>query len=212
MQGYKKQSPTRFPKRPSKTEYRNGWEVALAYGNDCAPLVVIDLSHISKWEIYDRQLEGRTLGPVTIPPAPGEVILTPGLAVCLCRPSVALIWQLADEFSWDLPTGATFTEVTDGYALIALIGDDGPRVMEKITDLDLVLAAGQTARLIQGPVLDGACRIMFFSKPDSSTGLLLAVSRGAGQSVVDAILDAGAEFGLQPAGEEVFKKWLRKQI
>jgi glycine cleavage system aminomethyltransferase T len=84
--------------------------------------------------------------------------------------------------------------------------------MEKITDLDLVLPAEQTACLVQGPVLDGPCQVMILSAAGSSTGLLLAVSRGSGQSVVDAILDAGGKFGPQPAGEEVFKKWLRNRV
>ena len=84
--------------------------------------------------------------------------------------------------------------------------------MEKIADLDLFLPAEQTVRFVQGPILDGASQVMILSSPDSSTGLLLAVCRGAGQSIVDAILDAGGEFGLQPAGEQVFKTWLRGQV
>ncbi len=212
MQGYKKQSPIRFPDSPLKTERRQGWEVALTYAGDDASLVIIDLSHITKWELYGRGLEGQQVGPAAIPHIAGQVNLSAGLAVCLCRPSVALIWQLADEFSWTLPVGVKLTEITDNYALVALIGADGPRVMEKIADLDLFLPAEQTVRFVQGPILDGASQVMILSSPDSSTGLLLAVCRGAGQSIVDAILDAGGEFGLQPAGEQVFKTWLRGQV
>ena len=211
MKDYKRQSPIRFADPPVKTELRQGWEVALTYAGDDASLVVIDLSHITKWELYARGLEGQPVGPAAIPRIAGQVGLSAGVAVCLCRPSVALIWQLADEFSWTLPPGAELTDVTDSYALVALVGEKGPQVMEKITDLDLVLSAGQTARLVQGPILDAASRVMILSASDFPPALLLSVCRGAGQSVVDAIMDAGAEFGLQPAGEAVFRKWLRNQ-
>lgn len=207
MQGYRKQSPIRFPARAVKTELRGSWEVALAYPDDDGPLVIVDLSHIAKWELYARGLEGQLIGPAAIPRTPGQVTWSAGLTVSLCRPSVALIWQLDDGASWDLPAGTALTEVTDSTALMALIGDDAPRIFEKITDLDLTLAAKQTVRFIQGPVLDAPAQVMVVSELDSSMGVLLAVSRGSGQSVADVLLDAGAEFGLQPAGEERFKKW-----
>ena len=207
MQGYRKQSPIHFPVRAVKTELRRGWEVARAYPDDDSPLVIVDLSHIAKWELYGRGLEGQEVGPATIPRIPGQATLAAGLVVNLCRPAVALIWQLSDDVSWDLPAGAALTEVTDSFALVALIGDDVPRVFEKVSDLDLKLPAKQNACFLQGPVLDAPAQVLVVSETDSSVGLLLAVSRGSGQSVVDVLLDAGAEFGLRPAGEERFKKW-----
>jgi hypothetical protein len=60
--------------------------------------------------------------------------------------------------------------------------------------------------------MERASQVMILSSPDSITGQLLAQCPGAGQSIVDAILDAGGEFGVQPAGEQVFKTWLRGQV
>jgi glycine cleavage system aminomethyltransferase T len=43
---------------------------------------------------------------------------------------------------------------------------------------------------------------------DGAGGFVMTCSRGYAQSMVHAILDAGAEFGLRPAGEKRFDQWL----
>ena len=53
------------------------------------------------------------------------------------------------------------------------------------------------------------CQIVTLEKSEGfDGGFLLTCSRGYAQSMVHAILDAGAEFGLQPAGETKFSDWL----
>jgi len=42
--------------------------------------------------------------------------------------------------------------------------------------------------------------------------LLMTCSRGYADSMVHALLDAGAEFGLKPAGEKRFTDWLQNLI
>jgi hypothetical protein len=209
MRGHKKQSPIHFPKHPIKTEDRNGFEVACSYGNDDFPLVVIDLSHIPKWEIYDRQLAGKSLGSIAFPQTPGQVTCAAGSAVSLIRPSVAHLWKLdgcADDKLGDI----TSIEITDGYALIALIGKLGPRVMEKITDLDLKLSPDPDVHLVQGPILGVLSKVMVFSSSGGGTGIFIAIPRGSGQSVAEALLDAGSSLGMQPAGQAVFDRWLQQ--
>jgi hypothetical protein len=48
---------------------------------------------------------------------------------------------------------------------------------------------------------------MLEKSPDSS-GILFTCSRGYAQSMVHAVVDAGEEFGLRPAGESAFSRWL----
>jgi len=211
MQNYKRRSPLRFAVPPAKTSSRRGWEVALSFPGDEGTPVVVDLSHAGKWELYARELEGRQVGPAVIPATPGQVALTAGLAVSLCRPSVALVWQLSENASPVLPADVDYTEITDGVALMALIGEDVPRVLEKVSDLDLALPAEQTVGLVQGPVLDTPAQVMVVSDRNATPGVLLAVSRGYGQSVLEALMDAGAQFGLQPAGEQRFQEWLNSR-
>jgi hypothetical protein len=211
MQNYKRRSPLRFAVPPAKTAARRGWEVALSFPGDDGTPVVVDLSHAGKWELYARGLEGRQVGPAVIPATPGQVTLTADLAVSLCRPSVALIWQLSENALPALPAGVDCTEITDGIALMALIGEDVLRVFEKVSDLDLALPADQTVGFVQGPVLDTPAQAMVLSDQDTVPGVLLAVARGYGQSVLESLMDAGAQFGLQPAGEQRFQKWLNSR-
>jgi glycine cleavage system aminomethyltransferase T len=55
------------------------------------------------------------------------------------------------------------------------------------------------------------CQIVTLEKTaDGSGGFLLTCSRGYGDSMVGAIMEAGAEFGLRPAGENRFNNWIQK--
>jgi hypothetical protein len=207
MEGYQKLSPVRLPGTIETRIQRDGWEIALSYNQEDSPLTIIDLSHFSKWEIYDPELPGQSLGPLHVPNRTGEVVLTAEIIVGLCRPSVALVFK-CDHSGDELLSEANYADVTDGYALLALIGDDGPLAMEKITDLDLTSRSRQHAHLVQGPLLDAPSKIMVFSTAGCKTGMLIAVDRGSGQSIVDAIVDAGTEFELKSAGERAFNRWL----
>jgi hypothetical protein len=207
MEGYQRLSPVRLPGTIEKSIQRDGWEIALRYSQEDSPLTIIDLSHLSKWEIYAPELSGQSLGPIHVPNRTGEVFLTTRGIVGLCRPSVALAFK-CDNSGDELLNEAKHADVTDGYALLALIGDDGPSTMEKITGLDLSSRLGRHAHLVQGPLLGTPAKIMVFSTSGCKKGMLIAVARGSGQSIVDAILDAGAEFKLKSAGERAFNRWL----
>jgi glycine cleavage system aminomethyltransferase T len=44
---------------------------------------------------------------------------------------------------------------------------------------------------------------------DGNGGFLLTCSRGYGDSMLHAVLEAGAEFDLRPAGEKRFSGWIQ---
>ncbi len=211
MQTYTRQSPLHFPLSPQETVVHKGWKVALSFpAEEAAPLAMIDLSHAAKWELYGAQLEGRRVGSLPIPTVPGGASVQAGLVVGLCRPSTALVWQLPGDDGLVSFDGVLVTETTDGWALLAMLGKDAARLFEKVSDLDLARRSDENARLVQGPVLDIPARVLVLYGNDMTPGLLLAVARGYGQSVADAMLDAGAEYGLRPAGENRFRRWLKK--
>ena len=80
---------------------------------------------------------------------------------------------------------------------------------EKLTNLDFMDPAKKAPFLLQGPFCHVPCQIVTLEKKaDGSGGFLLTCSRGYGDSMVGAILEAGAEFGLKPAGEERFTAWM----
>ncbi len=211
MENHKKKSPFLFSDTVAKREERNGWEIVLSYGHENTALSIVDLSHVNKWEVYDQNLVGKIVNKLNMPEKPGEVILSNKAIIGLYRPSAAMVWHL-DDFIEDHELATNITNITDGYTLIGLLGDKGPRIMEKLTDLDLESFPGQQVRLIQGPLLGIPSKFVLFSSDGIVSGMLISFDRGSGQSVVDAILDAGKEFNLKPAGQTAFDRWIQNFI
>jgi glycine cleavage system aminomethyltransferase T len=54
------------------------------------------------------------------------------------------------------------------------------------------------------------CQIVVLGEKGDDGAVLIAFPRGYGQSVCEALLDAGIEWGLRPAGETAFRDWLKK--
>jgi glycine cleavage system aminomethyltransferase T len=93
---------------------------------------------------------------------------------------------------------------------VALFGPKAFFVAEKLTDLDLMDPAKTAPFLLQGPFCHVPCQIVTLEKSaDGAGGFLLTCSRGYGDSMVHAVLEAGAEFGLRPAGENRFNGWIQ---
>jgi len=64
--------------------------------------------------------------------------------------------------------------------------------------------------LLQGPFCHVPCQIVTLDKAaDGGGGFLLTCSRGYADSMIHAIMAAGAEFGLRPAGETRFSNWVQ---
>jgi len=62
--------------------------------------------------------------------------------------------------------------------------------------------------LFQGPFSHVPCQIVTLDKEGDNGGLVLTCSRGYGKDMIHSILQAGREFGLQPAGEDKFTAWI----
>jgi glycine cleavage system aminomethyltransferase T len=99
-----------------------------------------------------------------------------------------------------------FTETTDSHGWLAIIGAAASAVMERVTSLDLFAPGRLPPFLTQGPVLQTPCQIVTAGRD----GVLIAVARGYGQTFADALLHAGRECGLAPAGEERFTHWVAR--
>jgi hypothetical protein len=51
--------------------------------------------------------------------------------------------------------------------------------------------------------------VVLENQGDMSGGMIFTCSRGYADSMVEALLDAGKEFNLKPAGEARFTDWLQ---
>ena len=194
-----------------KTEMRNDFEVVLAYGGETGRSSLVDLSHISKWEVETENPDEAMAGTgVTLPPLPGGAGLVSGRAVCRMTPTRALIWDFhgTEEKTW--LENRAFNDVTDGSALLFMTGEGLFSIMEQLTDIRLDLVNGTCERFVQGPLVGVPAKLLVALNSENQMGILVAVARGFGQSMVDTLLLAGREAGLSPAGEQVFSQWLGK--
>ena len=209
MELYRRLSPVKFSSPPSKKEIRDGWEVVLEYEDQGNGPFLIDLSHVPKWDVQDADLTHVRPMEVAIPERPGDCVLENGILINRMNPTQASIWHLS-EARPVVPQESSYTDVSDAYDLMAFLGKEVFSLMEKVTALDLASLHMKTPFLLQGPVLHVRCQIVVFGEKGDDAVVLIACSRGYGQSMCEALLDAGMEWGLRPAGESAFRDWLEQ--
>jgi hypothetical protein len=202
-----RRSPVSFDIRPAKTEMRDNWSVALDYGAEETGPYVIDLSHRSRWDLQDTEIAKVQPWGIHIPDAPGQCILDKGILINRMNRTQASIWHLTGERP-DEPEGPAFTDVTDVTVFLALFGKGIFAITEKLTALDFSDPLKEPPFLLQGPFSHVPCQIVTLGKTPERCGILMTCSRGYAGSMTAAILDAGEEFGLRPAGENAFGGWL----
>lgn len=190
---------------PRTTETRNNWTIALSYDDEGQGPFIVDLCHKTRWDLQDRGLDAMRL---EVPGAPGVCSLKNGILINRMNRTQAAIWHLNAETP-ELPAEPAYTDVTESTVFLALFGPRVFSITEKLTSLDFLDPEKVAPFLLQGPFSHVPCQIVTLEKKgDGSGGLLMTCSRGYAHSMVHAICDAGAEFGLRPAGEGRFSAWL----
>jgi hypothetical protein len=208
MAQIKRESPVRFDISPQSSEVRDNWVVALDYDDEGQGPWIVDLAHKSRWDLQDRNIGGLTPCDLAVPAAPGQSVLAGGTLVNRMNGTQASIWHLGAHAP-SLPEDIGYTDISESTVFIALFGPKVFLLAEKLTNLDFLEPVKTAPFLLQGPFCHVPCQIVTLQKAaDGSGGFLLACSRGYGDSMIHAILEAGAEFGLRPAGENRFNGWL----
>lgn len=192
-----RRSPVHLPGKPEKTESRDGWPVVLAYVDEGPGPWVVELSHCRRWDIQDAALETAVPKGVPLPAAPGGVARAGELLVGRTGMRQAFLWAFGGK---PPAVGPACTETTEGGACIALLGRDVLRITEKLTALDLGDPAAAVPFLKLGPFAHVSCQIVVLQNDPAAGAVLVACSRGFGHDLVHAVLQAGEEFGLRPAG------------
>jgi hypothetical protein len=203
----KRHSPVQFESPPARTEIRNGWEVVLSHEDEGQGPWLIDLSHVTKWDIQSADLSKIRPDEVVIPETPGSCVLEKGRLINRMAYAQEAVWHVSGK-NPHIPDESAYTDITEEYALLGLLGRDIFLIMEKITALDLQSPRKQWPFLLQGPVLHVNSQVVVLNRE----ALIVAFARGYAQPMVQAILDAGTEWGLRPAGELVFSKHLQKHF
>ncbi|MBU1698213.1 MAG: sarcosine oxidase subunit gamma SoxG [Proteobacteria bacterium] len=209
MKKLQRVSPVVFKSTPIKTEQRDNWEVVMEYKGEGDGPYLVDLSHRPRFDLQDSNLAAQKPFGIVIPEKPGDCVLEKGaLANRMNRTQVSLFNLDADD-TVSMPDEPGYTEVTESTLCIALIGKNVFSICEKLTALDFMDPLRKAPFLFQGPFSHVPCQIVTLNKAGDKSGLILTCSRGYGRDMIDSILHAGEEFGLKPAGESRFAKWIK---
>lgn len=207
MTEIQRRSPVQFKVRAQKIEMRDNWPVVLEYSEEGRGPFLVDLTHKVKWDLQDKNLAQRKPLGLDIPALPGACAFQKGVLINRLSRTHSTIWHLLAGAS-ELPGEPGYTDVTESTVFLALFGLNALAIAEKLTALDLMGPQKQTPFLLQGPFSHVPCQVVLLERGQGfDGGFLLTCSRGYAQSMVQAILDAGAEFGLRPAGEKRFSAW-----
>ena len=207
MENIIRRSAVSFDATPAKTETRDNWSVVLEYEAQGAGPYVVDLSHKARWDLQDAEIGGvRSLG-IQVPGIAGQCAFENGILINRQNRTQASVWHLSGETP-ALPEDPAFTDVTDSTVFLAVFGQDLFAILEKLTALDFLDPALKTPFLLQGPFSHVPCQIVTLEQTPQRSGMLMTCSRGYARAMVGALLEAGAEFNLCPAGEQAFSDWL----
>ena len=202
-----RRSPAAFDSAPVRTEVRDNWLVVLEYEDQGEGPWLIDLSHRLRWDLQDREIDALHPWGLNIPASPGQCSYGSGILINRMNRTQSSLWHLAGDPP-ESPDGAAYTDVTDATVFMALIGKQLAPIIEKLTGLDFFNPLTETPFLLQGPLSHVPCQCVMLEKSQESSGILFTCSRGYARDMVHAVLEAGAEFGLKPAGENTFSRWL----
>lgn len=203
----KRISPLQFKAVPVSKRRHQGWELVDEYQNEGPGPALIDLSHVAKWDVQSEDLGGMEKeAGIRLPDQPGQVLITSGFLTGRLTATRALVWFLNEHKAFH-SNHPSFTEITDAYALLALLGRETRLILEKISDLDLRPQNKKPPFLLQGPVLHIPMTVIVDAgQTDADQDIvLLAFYCGYGQGVADAILDAGTQYRLRVTGLHKFQ-------
>ena len=207
----RRRSPVRLDAGSSRVELRDGWEMAVDSESDRtsdagSPRAgLVDLSHRARWDCQGRDIQTVQPFGLTVPPTAGEVAVDAGIMINRMNGTQAALWHVGPGAPPTPPTGPHLTDTTDSHCWLAIVGEAAPAVLERVTDLDLFDPARRRPFLTQGPILHVPCQIVTWREDL----VLIAVSRGYGQTFVDALLASARHEGLRPAGERAFTDRVR---
>jgi glycine cleavage system aminomethyltransferase T len=178
----------------------DGWQIAVRYPQplDRTSSALVDLSHVATFEVNGPET-GTVLASLCGSDVPLRQIHSgDGRHVYRLTPSRAIVFG-------NVPPSTNAIEVTGGWASLALIGPDAERILNKVTAVDLRERTLPIQGCCQGPIF--GVNTLFGRFADRFE---LHVCSDSAEFFWEVLMDAGAEFGLRPAGIEAYPESSRK--
>ncbi len=209
MKEIQRVSPVVLKSTPLKTEKRDNWEVVMEYSSEGDGPYLVDLSHRPRFDLQDADLSVFTPFGMKLPETPGTCCLENGMLANRMNRTQVSLYNLGRGNDVAMPDESGYTDVTEATLCVALIGKNVFSICEKLTALDFMDKKRKAPFLFQGPLSHVPCQIVTLNKEGDNSGLMLTCSRGYGRDMIHSLLAAGQEFGLKPAGENRFAKWIK---
>ncbi len=194
----------RCPVRPAEpVEVRDGWEVSQR--RSAAPLRLMDCSPLGKVLVH-AEPDGRAAAALAVPfgrsrrDEGGTFVVGSGPGEWMLLGAVGTGGALAAQ-AGALPDDrlVTAVDVTHGRALLRLTGPDAPALLAKVCAVDLRDRVTPDGAAFRSSVAKLATDVVRDDR-DATSSYLLHCERSSGQYLFDALLDAGAEFGVDVDG------------
>lgn len=196
-------SPIRAERPVSRKEYRNGWEIVTQYEDEGDTPWFIDLSHAQKFDYRNTPFSHGRYLDLSLPEKPGECRVRGGYISTRLNQQRSLVLNLSQSLITVIDE-RLITDVTDAFALLAIIGHSVFDILENVTSLDLFPPGKDPPFVLQGSVLGLRSLLFLLSAKRDNPAILLAVPRGYGLAFSMALLQAGKPWNLSPAGEAAF--------
>lgn len=135
--------------RCGKTIY-NDCEVVLAFAGESDGPWLVDLSHLQRWDHQHTDLDTKTPFGLRMSAEPGQVFLQDDKLIARMNQAQAAIWCLTRSDTPETPGAVNFTDMSDAHCMLAVLGQDTPRVMKHVTAMDLFRPDRQAPFLTQG--------------------------------------------------------------
>jgi sarcosine oxidase gamma subunit len=168
----------------------DGWQVAVRYPSLRSGNALIDLSHRPTWELNGAQTAAALVDLCGADVPLRRIHNNGGRDVYRLTPTRAIVFG-------SVPSGIDALDVTGGWTSIALIGPDAERILNKVTAVDLRERTLPVQGCCQGPIFGVNTLFGRFANRFE-----LHVCTDSAEFFWEVLLDAGAEFGLKPAGTE----------
>ena len=203
-----RKSAVQFDIASERIEDRENWSVVLKYQNEGQGPWLVDLAHKHRFDLQSDKINGITVDGIAVPRVPGTSICENNILVSRMNTTQASLACLG-KAKPSLQEDNSYTDVTEATVFLALFGPNTFQIAEKLTSLDFMAPEKTVPFLYQGPFCHVPCQVVTLDRNSSGAGgILVSCSRGYAESMIDAILDSGAEFGLRPAGEDRFTNWI----
>lgn len=217
-----RRSPAILPAKPLKTEIRMGWEVVLKYEEESEQIPsLVDLSHRSKWSIQGKDLGSVLRAAFPLPDAPGNGLWKDGVFIGRVSFKQVFLWDLRPRGTGVAGMGEpetavlrspAATDVTDVSVMLGISGSNVLRIAEKLTSMDLGDPGKEAPFVLQGPFSHVPSQVVVLQRTGADGAFIVACSRGYAHDMVHALMDAGEEFGLRPAGEGWFTAFVPQGV